>query len=104
MVNIPKTDKKHCLKCNAHKTMKVSIYKKSKDNPNRQGNRRYKKKQKGCHGQTKPILQRKAKTTKKTVLKFECSGCKSVIQSVRARAKHIELGAAKKVKGQALIY
>lgn len=84
--------------------MKVSIYKKSKDNPNRQGNRRYRIKQQGYGGQTKPILKRKAKVTKKPVLKLECKNCHSKIMKPIHRAKHVILSNEKKVKGQALIY
>jgi len=40
------------------------------------GKRRYDMKQKGYGGQTKPILRRKAKTTKKITLKIECGTCK----------------------------
>jgi large subunit ribosomal protein L44e len=34
-------------------------------------------KQKGYGGQTKPILRKKAKTTKKIVLKLECTESKA---------------------------
>ena len=37
---------------------------------------RYDRKQAGFGGQSKPILRRKAKTTKKLVLRIECSACK----------------------------
>lgn len=104
MVNYPKTRKTHCIKCNAHKTHKVSLYKKSKERPEAQGARRYKRKQQGFGGQTKPILRRKAKTTKKVVLKMECSVCKTKQCKVFKRAKHVEIGAQKKAKGEALNY
>ena len=38
--------------------------------------RRYDRKQQGFGGQSKPILRKKAKTTKKLVLKLECTVCK----------------------------
>merc|ERR1712203_1345031 len=40
------------------------------------GRRRYDRKQQGFGGQSKPILRKKAKTTKKLVLKLECTECK----------------------------
>ena len=36
---------------------------------------RYDRKQQGFGGQSKPILRKKAKTTKKLVLKLECTEC-----------------------------
>lgn len=104
MVNIPKTRNTYCKKCSKHSKHKVSQYKKSKDNPNAQGNRRYANKQRGYGGQTKPILRRKAKVTKKIVLKLECSKCKSSQQKTLKRAKHVIFGGEKKTKGEALVY
>ncbi|EPR79729.1 60S ribosomal protein L44 [Spraguea lophii 42_110] len=104
MVNIPKTRRTYCIKCAYHTEFKVGLLKKGKDSPRKQGARRYARKQRGVHGQTKPILKRKAKTTKKVILKIECTKCKSSQLKVRGRAKHVEFGAEKKVKGEALIY
>ena len=39
-------------------------------------NSRYDRKQQGFGGQSKPILRKKAKTTKKLVLRLECTECK----------------------------
>lgn len=104
MVNIPKTRKTYCPKCNEHKEFKVSIYKKGKENLLRQGHRRYRIKQKGFGGQTRPILRKKAKTTKKPVLKLECKTCKRKVMKTLKRAKHVILSNEKKVKGEALVY
>ena len=41
------------------------------------GKRRYDRKQSGFGGQTKPVFHKKAKTTKKIVLKLECTKCKA---------------------------
>lgn len=82
----------------------MSIYKKGKENPNKQGSRRYRIKQRGFGGQTKPILRRKAKVTKKPVLKLECKNCHTKVMKVIHRAKHVILNNEKKVKGQALTY
>ena len=80
MVNIPKARNTFCKKCNGYSKHKVSQYKQSKPNPNAQGARRYNIKQMGYGVQTKPIFRRKAKVTKKLVLKLECTSCKSVHQ------------------------
>merc|ERR1712004_870465 len=71
MVNIPKTGKKTGLA---------------------QGDRRYERKQKGFGGQTKPVFHKKAKTTKKIVLKLECTVCKFKRMKPIKRTKHFELG------------
>ena len=42
------------------------------------GKRRYDRKQSGYGGQTKPVFHKKAKTTKKIVLRLQCSLCKAV--------------------------
>ena len=42
------------------------------------GKRRYDRKQSGYGGQTKPVFHKKAKTTKKIVLRLACSVCKAV--------------------------
>ena len=54
----------------------MTQYKKSAESKQAQGRRRYDRKQAGFGGQSKPILRRKAKTTKKLVLRTECSSCK----------------------------
>ena len=81
---------------------------------------RYDRKQQGFGGQSKPILRKKAKTTKKLVLRMECSVCKwknqvmlkseageyinclfsNFTQVPIKRTKHFELGGEKKRKGQ----
>ena len=77
MVNMPKTMKRFCrYKCRKHTTHKVTQYKKGKESSMAQGRRRYDNKQKGFGGQKKPIFKKKAKTTKKVVLRLECSECK----------------------------
>ena len=68
-------------------------------NPTLQGKRRYDRKQQGYGGQTKPILHKKAKTTKKVTLRLECKECKTKKQLVIKRTKHFELGEKKKGSG-----
>ncbi|KAI4291263.1 large subunit ribosomal protein L44e [Pancytospora philotis] len=104
MVNIPKTRNTFCGRCNKHAEFKVSLYKKSKDNPMRQGARRYRLKQAGFGGQTKPIFRRKSKVTKKPVIKLECKECKWKQCRALKRAKHVLISNEKKVKGEALTY
>ena len=57
-----------------------------------QGKRRYDRKQSGYGGQTKPVFHKKAKTTKKIVLRLECTQCKTKKQLSLKRCKHFELG------------
>ena len=78
MVNVPKLRKTYCPhpQCKSHKPFKVTQYKKSAESKSAQGRRRYDRKQQGFGGQSKPILRKKAKTTKKLVLKMECTVCK----------------------------
>uniref|UniRef100_A0A3Q3ECV7 60S ribosomal protein L36a n=1 Tax=Labrus bergylta TaxID=56723 RepID=A0A3Q3ECV7_9LABR len=62
--------------------------------------RRYDRKQSGYGGQTKPIFRKKAKTTKKIVLRLECvePNCRSKRMMPIKRCKHFELGGDKKRK------
>ncbi|EEH37132.2 60S ribosomal protein L44 [Paracoccidioides lutzii Pb01] len=69
-----------------------------------QGKRRYDRKQSGYGGQTKPVFRKKAKTTKKVVLRLECTVCKTKAQLALKRCKHFELGGDKKTKGAALVF
>ncbi|KAB0362197.1 hypothetical protein FD754_006353 [Muntiacus muntjak] len=91
MVNVPKT---FCKKCGKHQPHKVTQYKK----------RCYDRKQSGYGGQTKPIFRKKAKTTKKIVLRLECvePNCRSKRMLAIKRCKHFELGGYKKRKGQVI--
>ncbi|KAL7333039.1 40s ribosomal protein L44e, variant 2 [Mucor circinelloides] len=76
MVNIPKTRNTYCKgsKCRKHTPHKVTQYKAGKASLFAQGKRRYDRKQSGYGGQTKPVFHKKAKTTKKIVLRLECTG------------------------------
>jgi large subunit ribosomal protein L44e len=124
-VNVPKQRRTYCKKCKKHKLHKVTQYKKSKERQASQGRRRYDRKQQGFGGQTKPIFRKKvliyylktvlckqglnrwirfnfkmfqAKTTKKIVLRMECTECKYRKQIPLKRCKHFELGGDKKRK------
>jgi len=76
----------------------VSIYKAGAKRKIGQGQRRYDRKQAGYGGQTKPIFHKKAKTTKKVVLRLECQKCNQKHQKVMRRCKKFELGGDKKGK------
>ncbi|XP_059012801.1 large ribosomal subunit protein eL42 [Mustela lutreola] len=104
MVNVPKTRRTFCKKCGKHQPHKVTQYKKGKDSLYAQGKRRYDRKQSGYGGQTKPIFRKKAKTTKKIVLRLECvePNCRSKRMLAIKRCKHFELGGDKKRKGQVI--
>mmetsp|Transcript_21616 Transcript_21616/g.73494 ORF Transcript_21616/g.73494 Transcript_21616/m.73494 type:complete len:104 (+) Transcript_21616:65-376(+) len=92
MVNVPKAKKAYCKKCNSHKNHKVTQYKTGKASLFAQGKRRYDMKQKGYGGQTKPVFHKKAKTTKKIVLRLQCAQCKAVHMHPIKRCKHFEIG------------
>ncbi|SCV17054.1 related to 60S ribosomal protein L42-B [Nakaseomyces glabratus] len=104
LVNVPKTRKTYCKgkACRKHTQHKVTQYKAGKASLFAQGKRRYDRKQSGFGGQTKPVFHKKAKTTKKVVLRLECVNCKTKAQLTLKRCKHFELGGEKKQKGQAL--
>ena len=78
---------------------KVTQYKAGKASNFAQGKRRYDDKQKGYGGQTKPIFHKKAKTTKKVVIRLECKKCKRKMQLCLKRCKHFELGEKKAPTG-----
>ncbi|KAG0442456.1 hypothetical protein HPB47_015698 [Ixodes persulcatus] len=103
MVNVPKQRRTFCKgKCKKHTLHKVTQYKKGKDSLYAQGKRRYDRKQQGYGGQTKPIFRKKAKTTKKIVLRMECTECKNRKQLPIKRCKHFEIGGDKKRKVAAI--
>merc|ERR1711956_61057 len=85
---------------NKHATFKVTQYKAGKASFYAQGKRRYDRKQSGYGGQTKPVFHKKAKTTKKIVLRLECTKSKKKKLLVIKRCKHFELGGDKKRKNQ----
>ncbi|KAL9137292.1 MAG: hypothetical protein Q9175_001496 [Cornicularia normoerica] len=103
---VPKTRRTYCKgkECKKHTQHKVTQYKAGKASSVAQGKRRYDRKQSGYGGQTKPVFHKKAKTTKKVVLRLECTNCKTKAQLALKRCKHFELGGDKKTKGAALVF
>merc|ERR1712117_122339 len=83
---------------------------KSQESKFAQGRRRYDRKQPGFGGQSKPILRKKAKTTKKLVLRLECLKCKAKRQCLESNkaagsdynSRVAECKMATKVLGKAL--
>ena len=65
-----------------------------------QRKRRYENKQKEFEEQKKPIFKKKAKTTKKVVLRLECSECKKKSLYKIKRYKTLVLGVNEKVKSE----
>ncbi|GFN75612.1 60S ribosomal protein l44 [Plakobranchus ocellatus] len=106
MVNVPKSRRTFCKgkKCKKHTTHKVTQYKAGKASLYAQGKRRYDRKQSGYGGQSKPVFRKKAKTTRKIVLRMECVECKYRKQLPIKRCKHFELGGDKKRKGQMIMF
>ena len=90
MVNIPKSRNTYRRRSRTHAPHKVTQYKTGKASLSAQGKRRYDKKQAGLGGQTKPVFHKKAKTTKKIVLKFECTMCKAKRMKPIKRTKQFE--------------
>ncbi|XP_028625783.1 60S ribosomal protein L36a-like [Grammomys surdaster] len=103
MVNMPKTRQTFCKKYGKHQPHRVMQYKKGKDSLSAHGKRHYDRKQSGYGGHTKPIFHKKAKTTKKIVLRLECieSNCRSKRMLASKRCNHFE-GRQQKRKGQVI--
>ena len=91
-VHTPKTKNTFCKKCKVHRKFKVTQYKKGKDSKQAQGASRYRSKQSGFGGQTKPIFRKKAKQTKKITLRLECTKCKVRRCKLLGRCKTFILG------------
>jgi large subunit ribosomal protein L44e len=99
-VNVPKAKRAFCKgkECRKHTMHKVTQYKTGKASLYAQGKRRYDRKQSGYGGQTKPVFHKKAKTTKKIVLRLACQVCKQAHMHAIKRTKHFEIGGEKKNK------
>jgi large subunit ribosomal protein L44e len=97
---MPKVKNTYCrFKCRKHQPHKVTQYKKGRESVFAQGKRRYDAKQKGYGGQKKPVFHKKAKTTRKVVLKLECNTCKKKSLYPISRCKTFVLGAQPKKAG-----
>ncbi|MBD3158709.1 MAG: 50S ribosomal protein L44e [Candidatus Lokiarchaeota archaeon] len=82
---------KYCPRCNQYTEHSVSQYKKGRESPMSEGNRRMERKLKGYGSFPKPIQKRFAKTTKKATLKYTCRECGHTIQKKGMRIKKLEI-------------
>ena len=94
-MHYPKFIRTYCAALKKHTIHKVAQYKTGKKTGNAIGDRRYKAKQKGFGGQTKPIFRKKAKQTKKVTLKLTCTESKRVKLKQIKRTKTFILGETK---------
>ncbi|RLI11496.1 50S ribosomal protein L44e [Candidatus Bathyarchaeota archaeon] len=74
-MNVPRTIRVYCPRCNMHTEHTVSLYKEGKRRALAKGERHHKREKRGYGGQKYPMLRRKAKTTKKQALKLRCKKC-----------------------------
>ena len=91
-MNVPKTVKAFCPKCNAHTEHSVSVYKAGKRRALAEGARRHEREKKGYGGQGWPLQKKFAKTTKKQVLKLRCRKCAYTLQKEGIRLSKLEIG------------
>merc|ERR1712032_1694365 len=77
-VIVKKIGRLYCIKLNClkHTKYKITQIKSDRFRNISQGKRRYDNKQNGFGSQTKPVLKKKTKITKKIVLKLQCCTCK----------------------------
>ncbi|XP_032018570.1 large ribosomal subunit protein eL42-like [Hylobates moloch] len=104
MANVPKTHRTFCNKYGKHQSHKMTQNEMGKDSLYAQGKKCYNRKPSGYCGQTEPIFGKKAKTTKKIVLRLECiePNCRSTKVLAVKTCKDFELGGGAKTKGQAI--
>jgi len=92
IMNVPRTIRAYCPRCNMHTEHTVSLYKEGKRRALAKGERHHEREKKGYGGQKYPMLRRKAKTTKKQTLKLRCKNCGYIShrKGVRLRRLTIE--------------
>lgn len=90
----PKTRSTYCPKCGKHTDHAMSLYRKGRDRPMAQGNRRSLiRKRRGYGGQRDPRQRKLAKTTKKQTFLLKCQTCGYTIQKYGIRLRKLELAA-----------
>jgi len=87
----PREIRTYCPRCNKHTIHSVSIYREGKRRALAKGERAHEREKKGYGGQKYPILRRKAKTTKKQVLKLRCRECGYILHRKGIRLKKLEI-------------
>ena len=90
-MKIPKKIRTYCPRCRIHTEHSVTIYKHGKRRALAEGERRYRRKQKGYGSKRKPEQKRFAKVTKKVVLKLKCTKCGYISHREGIRLKKFEL-------------
>ncbi len=90
----PKVRNTYCPKCGKHTSHAVSLYRKGRDRPMAQGNRRsLTRKRRGYGGQRDPRQRKLAKTTRKQTFMFRCQICGHTTQSNGIRLRKLDLAA-----------
>jgi len=88
---VPKEIRTYCPRCKMHTIHKVSLYKKGRESRLRWGVKKHEWEKKGYGGQKWPQQRRKAKTTKKAVLKLKCTQCGHILHKEGIRIRKIEI-------------
>ena len=91
-MKIAKVLNTYCPKCKTHSQHDVSLYKKGKDRALAEGVRRHEREKHGYGGQKWPELKRKAKTTKKQLLKLKCKKCGYLVFRLGIRLSRLQIG------------
>jgi len=90
----PKIRSTYCPKCRKHTDHAMSLYRKGRDRPMAQGNRRsLTRKRRGYGGQRDPRQRKLAKTTKKQTILLKCQTCSHTIMSYGIRLRKLEFAA-----------
>ena len=90
-MKIPSEIRTYCPKCRKYTIHKVALYKKGKDSRLRWGVIKHEEEKKGYGGQKWPEQKRKAKTTKKIVIKLICKECGYTLIKEGIRVRKIEI-------------
>ena len=96
MVKVPKNIMSYCPRCNKHTVHTVALYKGGRERALSEDRRRITRKRKGYGSSRRPVQKRKAKVTKKQVLKLTCKECKYINHREGVRLKKIEIIELKK--------
>ena len=92
-MKVPKTLTTYCPECKKHTEHNCSIYKKGRDRPLAEGNRRHERKNEGYGGQRDPRQRKTAKTTKKQTLMVKCKTCGKTMERLVIRLRKLEIAA-----------
>ncbi len=90
-MKVPKSLNTYCPKCKIHTEHTISLYRKGRDRPLAEGNRRYARKNEGYGGQRDPRQRKMAKTTKKQLLMLKCRTCGHIVERMGIRLRKLEI-------------